>query len=88
MREKFIKFGSYLILIVGILFFLAILGVSIYVLVAYPDTAMLKKSLISSGVLIIGIIELIATISIFETMTDIVDLERGKTKRIEGNENV
>lgn len=75
MREKFIKFGAYLILICGIILFLAFVGFSIYLFTAYPYTSMQKKALVGAAVLIMGVVELIIIISIFEAMIETAHLE-------------
>jgi Mg2+/citrate symporter len=75
MREAFIKIGAYIIMTFGIAVFLAFLGLSIYLFVAYPDFSAQKKALVGSGFLIVGVVEMIVTISIFEAMIELTRIE-------------
>lgn len=76
MRSAFIKFGAYLILILGILFSLVFIAGAGYVFVFYPEAIAQKRALVGTGILIGGIIILILAVAVFESMLELTRIEQ------------
>ena len=75
MKSALVKFGAYLILLLGILIALAFVGASVYVYIFYPEANAQKRAMVGTGFLIFGIILLIISIAIFEAMIELTRIE-------------
>lgn len=74
-RHIVIKIGAYVILIIGILISLTLFLSAILLLVAMPDATVQRKVTVSLIILAVSILIILATLSIFESMLDVVSLE-------------
>ncbi|MFA6963895.1 MAG: hypothetical protein WC227_04280 [Patescibacteria group bacterium] len=75
MKRFLIKFGSYLVLIIGIIIAALILIFVISLLVNFPDASLLKKILVIAGLLISAIAVFALAFSVFESMHDLLLIE-------------
>jgi hypothetical protein len=75
-KNKIIKVGSYTALIVGCLsaIFLLVLGAVLFF--AYPDASFQKKALIAAVFLIVSCIIFLLTISLFQSMRELLVVEK------------
>jgi len=77
-REKkhlIIKIGAYVILVLGFLIALAILLAAVITLVSMPDASIQRKITASLLMLICSFIISLITLSIFESMIDLIVVE-------------
>lgn len=84
-KNIFIKIGSTLVLIFGILFFICLAGLGVYLIMAYSDGDITRKSIIVGAIFIIAIIELMITIAIYEGLSEVVHLEKIEEQLDKGN---
>lgn len=75
-HRKMIRVGSYLLLAVGILTTLFLLLVDLALFFSYPDSSFQKKAIISGIFITIAVIVLLLTISAFESMVKLLQVER------------
>lgn len=70
------KIGAYLILIIGILVASLLAFLAIYIYIFYPDSSIQKRALVGTGTLIAATIFLVIAIAIFESISEIVEIEK------------
>jgi len=74
-KKNIIKIGAYLILVLGIILILSLLVLGAVLLVAYPEASLAKKMMVVSGILIIGAIITIITLSLFDSLLEILRID-------------
>lgn len=74
-KKPIIKSGAYIILVIGILLILALFLGALLLFVTYPEATFAKKMIVLGGLLIVGAGIILITLSLFESMTEVVKLE-------------
>jgi hypothetical protein len=72
----FVRAGSFVLLIIGALISLTLLLAGVVMFFYFPDASMLKKAMIGGAFIIVGLIIALLTISLFESMREILKVER------------
>ncbi|MFA7253275.1 MAG: hypothetical protein WC107_01845 [Patescibacteria group bacterium] len=75
MKKKIILICAYFELVIGIIFACLFIGIGIYLLLAYPEFNLLKKTMLAVGSFIVGTVVLLITLGIFEALKDLVRVE-------------
>jgi uncharacterized membrane protein YbhN (UPF0104 family) len=76
MRRGLIKTGSILLLIIGILLFLAFLASALLIFVLFPEANMTKTSMLAVLLVIAAIVILLVAIVLYESLTEVLHLEK------------
>ena len=74
-KKPIIKTGAYIILIIGIILILALFLGGLLLFVSFPEATFVKKMMMLGGILIVGSGIILITLSLFESMTEVVKLE-------------
>lgn len=74
-KRYVIKIGAHIILIGGFLLILAILFGGVLLFIAYPDAIFLKKMLVTTGLFIICVLIALVSLSVYESLVEVVKLE-------------
>jgi hypothetical protein len=74
-KKPIIKSGAYIILVIGIILILALFLGGLLLFVTYPEATFAKKMIVLGGLLIVGAGIILITLSLFESMTEVVKLE-------------
>ena len=74
-KKPIIKTGAYLILIIGILLMLALFLGGLLLFVTYPDASFAKKMIVLGAILIVCAGIILITLSLYESLTEVVKLE-------------
>lgn len=74
-KKPIIKTGAYIILIIGILLILALFLGGLLLFVTFPEAPFTKKMMVLGAILIVGSGIILITLSLFESMTEVVKLE-------------
>lgn len=75
-NKTLIKIGAYTLLVIGIIATLALLAVGVVVFVSYPDASLQKKAVIGGIFFIVAFLVLLLSISVFESMKELIIVER------------
>ena len=76
MRDKIIKIGALIVLVIGEMAALALLLVAIFLFTSYPESSLEKKSIVSLFFLVVGAIIAITSASVFESMYEVTRIEK------------
>jgi len=86
-KKPIIKSGAYIILVVGIILILALFLAGLLLFVTYPEATFAKKMIVLGGLLIVGAGIILITLSLFESMTEVVKLEDEVKELLEDEKN-
>ena len=75
MRNRLIKSGAYIILILSVLAFLILVGAAVLLYVYFPEGSLQKKSIIAGIILIVALIVILIGIASFEAMVELLEME-------------
>lgn len=75
-KNIFIRIGSILALIFGIIIFIGLVGLGLYFIFSYSDGDLQRKAIVGIAIFVAAIVELTVTIAIFEALSEIVHLEK------------
>ncbi len=68
--------GSYLLLLVGIIVAIFLLVLGIVLFFYYPESSFQKKAIVAGVFITISVITVLLTITAFESMTKLLEVER------------
>lgn len=74
-NKHFIGVSSYILLVVGILIALFLLGLGLFLFLAYPDASLEKKAVIAVVFVSAAFLVILLTISVFESMRELLKVE-------------
>ncbi|MEI7792561.1 MAG: hypothetical protein WCI57_03715 [Candidatus Berkelbacteria bacterium] len=82
-KKPIIKSGAYIILAIGILLILALFLGGLLLFVTYPEATFAKKMIVLGGLLIVCAAIILITLSLFESLTEVVKLDEEVKEIIE-----
>jgi membrane protein implicated in regulation of membrane protease activity len=86
-KKPIIRTGAYTILVVGILLLLALFLGGLLLFVTYPEASFAKKMIVLGGLLIACAGIILITLSLFESLTEVVKLENEVKEILEDEKN-